>query len=43
MKVYMTYDKSRKVYNTNFVSNHNILYPEGPEGTQVIVGSMNMG
>ena len=27
--------------NTNFVSSH--MYPENPEGTQVIVGSMNMG
>ena len=28
-------------FNTNFVSSH--MYPENPEGTQVIVGSMNMG
>ena len=27
--------------NTIFVSSH--IYPENPEGTQVIVGSMNMG
>ena len=27
--------------NTIFVSSH--MYPENPEGTQVIVGSMNMG
>ena len=27
--------------NTIFVSNH--MYPENPEGTQIIVGSMNMG
>ena len=27
--------------NTIFVSSH--LYPENPEGTEVIVGSMNMG
>ena len=29
------------VFNTIFVSSH--MYPENPEGTQVIVGSMNMG
>ena len=29
------------VFNTMFVSSH--MYPENPEGTQVIVGSMNMG
>ena len=29
------------VFNTIFVSNH--MYPENPEGTQAIVGSMNMG
>ena len=28
-------------FNTFFVSSH--MYPENPEGTQVIVGSMNMG
>ena len=28
-------------YNTIFVSSH--MYPENPEGTQVIVGSINMG
>ena len=28
-------------FNTIFVSSH--IYPENPEGTQVIVGSMNMG
>ena len=28
-------------FNTIFVSSH--MYPENPEGTQVIVGSMNMG
>ena len=28
-------------FNTVFVSSH--MYPENPEGTQVIVGSMNMG
>ena len=28
-------------FNTTFVSSH--MYPENPEGTQVIVGSMNMG
>ena len=27
--------------NTIFVSSH--MYPENPEGTQVIVGSLNMG
>ena len=27
--------------NTIFVSSH--MYPENPEGTQVVVGSMNMG
>ena len=27
-------------FNTIFVSSH--MYPENPEGTQVIVGSMNM-
>ena len=27
--------------NTIFVSSH--MYPENPEGTQVIIGSMNMG
>ena len=27
--------------NTMFASNH--MYPENPEGTQVIVGCMNMG
>ena len=29
------------VFNIIFVSSH--MYPENPEGTQVIVGSMNMG
>ena len=29
------------IFNTIFVSSH--MYPENPEGTQVIVGSMNMG
>jgi len=29
------------IFNTIFVSSH--LYPENPEETQVIVGSMNMG
>ena len=29
------------VFNTVFVSSH--MYPENPEGTQVIEGSMNMG
>ena len=29
-------------FNTIFVSSHH-MYPENPEGTQVIVGSMNMG
>ena len=33
--------KSAFFFNTNFVSSH--MYPENPEGTQVIVGSMNMG
>ena len=28
-------------FNTIFVSSH--MYPDNPEGTQVIVGSMNMG
>ena len=28
-------------FNTIFVSSH--MYPEKPEGTQVIIGSMNMG
>ena len=28
-------------FNTSFVSSH--MYPENPEGTQVIVGSTNMG
>ena len=28
-------------FNTIFVSSH--IYPENPKGTQVIVGSMNMG
>ena len=28
-------------FNTIFVSSH--MYPENPEGTQIIVGSMNMG
>ena len=28
-------------FNTIFVSSH--MHPENPEGTQVIVGSMNMG
>ena len=28
-------------FNTIFVSSH--MYPENPEGSQVIVGSMNMG
>ena len=28
-------------FNTTFVSSH--MYPKNPEGTQVIVGSMNMG
>ena len=28
-------------FKHNFVSSH--MYPENPEGTQVIVGSMNMG
>ena len=30
-----------KFFNTIIVSSH--MYPENPEGTQVIVGSMNMG
>ena len=29
------------IFYTGFVSSH--MYPENPEGTQVIVGSMNMG
>ena len=29
-------------FNTIFVSSHN-MYPENPKGTQVILGSMNMG
>ena len=29
------------LFNTIFVSSH--MYPENPEGTQVVVGSMNMG
>ena len=32
---------NRFFFNTVFVSSH--MYPENPEGTQVIVGSMNMG
>ena len=32
---------SASFFNTIFVSSH--MYPENPEGTQVIVGSMNMG
>ena len=32
----------RPYSNTSFVSSH-IMYPENTEGTQVIVGSMNMG
>ena len=34
-------DVSNLFLNTIFVSSH--MYPENPEGTQVIVGSMNMG
>ena len=33
--------KNNQFFNTIFVSSH--MYPENPEGTQVIVGSMNMG
>ena len=33
--------QSDLLFNTIFVSSH--MYPENPEGTQVIVGSMNMG
>ena len=33
--------KKKYLFNTIFVSSH--MYPENPEGTQVIVGSMNMG
>ena len=29
--------------NTFFVSSHIIIYPENPERTQVIIGSINMG
>ena len=29
------------LFSTHFLSSH--MYPENPEGTQVIVGSMNMG
>ena len=29
------------IFNTIFVSSH--MYPENPEGTQAIVGSINMG
>ena len=36
-----TIDKKCTFFNTVFVSSH--MYPENPEGTQVIVGSMNMG
>ena len=32
---------SNAFFNTIFVSSH--MYPENPEGTQVIVGSMNLG
>ena len=31
----------QRFFNTFFVSSH--MYPENPQGTQVIVGSMNMG
>ena len=31
----------RSFFNTIFLSSH--MYPENPERTQVIVGSMNMG
>ena len=34
-------ENSKWIFNTIFVSSH--MYPENPEGTQVIVGSMNMG
>ena len=34
-------DLIRTFFNTIFVSSH--MYPENPGGTQVIVGSMNMG
>ena len=30
-------------FSTQFLCQAIILYPENPEGTQVIVGSMNMG
>ena len=33
--------KNKIFVNTIFVSSH--MYPENPDGTQVIVGSMNMG
>ena len=33
--------QTRFFKNTIFVSSH--MYPEYPEGTQIIVGSMNMG
>ena len=32
---------SGMIFNTIFVSSH--MYPENSDGTQVIVGSMNMG
>ena len=37
----MTKERQDVFLNTIFVSSH--MYPENPEGTQVIVGSMNMG
>ena len=36
-----SFPKCARFFNTIFVSSH--MYPENPEGTQVIVGSMNMG
>ena len=41
MKVYMCRINEVLFFNTIFVSSR--MYPENPEGTQLIVGSMNMG
>ena len=40
-KYFLNRFKKKFFFNTISVSSH--MYPENPEGTQVIVGSMNMG
>ena len=40
--MFLIYSGKNKIFvNTIFVSSH--MYPENPDGTRVIVGSMNMG